>query len=62
MKLTLGRLALVASTQQNLKQSILRLSISMANAERTIDKAGNTKGGSIIVPLDSRLTGLESVV
>jgi hypothetical protein len=25
-------------------------------------KAGNTKGGSIIVPLTSSLTGLESVV
>ncbi len=39
-----------------------REGVQIQNKIATIDKAGNTKGGSNTVPLTSCLTGLESAV
>jgi hypothetical protein len=45
------------------QQSVTKIiPLTFANLVTTIAGAGNTKGGSIIVPLTSGLTGLESAV
>ncbi len=44
-----------------LSQKLVSKAKSLPKSEG-IERSGNTKGGSIIVPLTSCLTGLESVV
>jgi hypothetical protein len=42
--------------------SVIMLSVIMSSVVAPLPRPGNTKGGSITVPLTSCLTGLESAV